>query len=341
MSVSSSLLSPTAAAMFQAGAGAGAATTSVTTTTAAIPLSSNDYISNIFLQCIYYIDTQYGANEWNLRHVAIITAIILFSIKIIVSKKGGIDWYAFVHSIISAIGALICFYLDEYASSELTGVSEPLRSLQCTQSSSIPLTSIHRIIPAITMGYAVIDMLDGIFYYGSLDFVIHGMATFGVLYYFVETISAPHIVAPMLILECSTVFLNILGIAPLLPSILSVAVVGSFAIAFFIFRIVLFPYIHIRLMMHIIEQQQINGKDNYCYPQSFFWVCLLFGMTFHCLNFYWFYKIMLKLKRKILGVEKFTDKNSCADYNDHEKEEKVQQQHQQQQLSSSSKQKQI
>jgi hypothetical protein len=65
-------------------------------------------------------------------------------------------------------------------------------------------------------------------------------------------------------------------------------------------------------------RQMSNPLYTACYPPSFIWVCGCFGLVFHCLNIFWFYKILLKLKRKVAGKEKFTDKNSCEAYNQDE-----------------------
>ena len=69
-------------------------------------------------------------------------------------KKRGIDWYALIHAIISSIGAMICMYLDYTSSTILTGSPEPESTVLCGE----PLTSLHRILPAITMGYAIFDL---------------------------------------------------------------------------------------------------------------------------------------------------------------------------------------
>jgi hypothetical protein len=54
-------------------------------------------------------------------------------------------------------------FLD--SSEALTGTAEPLRSILCHG----PLTSLHRIVPAITMGYGVFDIIEGLSH--GLDFV--------------------------------------------------------------------------------------------------------------------------------------------------------------------------
>lgn len=66
------------------------------------------------------------------------------------------------------------------------------------QCGDTPLTSLHRILPAITMGYSVFDMLDG--FHLRLDFLLHGGATFLVMALFVQN-DVPHLVTSMLLME--------------------------------------------------------------------------------------------------------------------------------------------
>lgn len=66
-----------------------------------------------------------------------------------------------------------------------------------------PLTSLHRILPAITMGYAVFDLLDS--FDLRLDFLLHGAATFSVMGLFVWN-DVPHLVNSMLLMEVSVLW---------------------------------------------------------------------------------------------------------------------------------------
>lgn len=107
----------------------------------------------------------FGAATWNLRYVAVVTAIILGLIRKTMYKYRGVDWYSFVHAIASGWGSLMAVYISIAAAETLMGSTEPLRSVLCQG----PLTSLHRILPAITMGYALFDVVDG--FTTGLDFV--------------------------------------------------------------------------------------------------------------------------------------------------------------------------
>jgi hypothetical protein len=128
----------------------------------------------------------YGAQTWNLRAVALMSTVLLVSIRKAFGKQYGIDWYAAVHAVVSSFGAMACVYLNLMDSETLTGSTEPLRTLNCEG----PLTSLHRILPAITAGYSLLDLYDGL-EIGS-DFAMHGAATFVVMTFFCEA-GVPHL----------------------------------------------------------------------------------------------------------------------------------------------------
>ena len=79
-----------------------------------------DSLSQLILSFSSSLDS-YGAMEWNLRVVAVVTAFILVSVYKFAGKTGGIEWHGFLHALVTGIGGLACVYLDFYASVELTG----------------------------------------------------------------------------------------------------------------------------------------------------------------------------------------------------------------------------
>jgi len=143
-----------------------------------------------------FIVTTLGAWELNHRSIAVVTAGCLFLIHLTLHKRWGVDWHSLVHALVSAIGSIACVYLDLFSSKTLTGTAEPLRMCQCAG----PLTSLHKILPVITMGYALMDLLESLSM--SIDFIVHGLVTFGMLY-FCET-GNPHFISQFLLLEGST-----------------------------------------------------------------------------------------------------------------------------------------
>jgi hypothetical protein len=154
-------------------------------------------VTSGILSSISILD-RYGAWTWNLRVVGLCTCLVLWVVRSGLKKKRGIDWYAFLHALVSGLGSMACVYLDLFAAETLTGTPEPLRSCRCMG----PLTSLHRILPAITMGYSLFDLLDG--FTISIDFVLHGLSTLSVMAFFCEH-NAPHIITPMLLMEVSTI----------------------------------------------------------------------------------------------------------------------------------------
>jgi hypothetical protein len=264
-----------------------------------------DSISIVILRFIStYLDDN-GAWEWNLNYVAICTTIILGCIRLVFKKYRGIDWYAFIHAVISASGSLACLYLNAISSSQISPIAEPLRSIQCYG----PLTSLHRILPAITMGYSIFDFLDGLTI--SVDFVLHGFVTFSVMYTFIHIFHAPHIMSPMLFMEGSTVFLTIVK-ADFFPSSIVLLNQMCFTFAFFLCRLVVVPIFWLQLIMTMYEHRN-EPQFQKCFPSYFLLSSFMFGMFYNVLNTYWFFKIIRKARRKILGIEKPTENNDLSD----------------------------
>jgi TLC domain len=208
-----------------------------------------------------------GGWDWNLRLVGLVSASLLLFVRLALQRKWGIEWYALIHALVSSGGAIICLYLDSTSSELLTGgMNEPLRAVLCQE----PLTSLHRILPAITMGYALFDLYDGIFI--SIDFIMHGTATLAIMAIFVE-VNAPQIMSPMLIMETSTIFLNVTKCDFFTPT-MSIANLACFVISFFVTRLVIFPVLWVRLMMTMWEKREDSAFQE-CYPAHFKYTCLL------------------------------------------------------------------
>lgn len=117
------------------------------------------------LALVDFIDTNLGAAEWTQRQIAMATVLILGMIRVTCKDAYNVNWYAFLHGIASGYLSLMAVWVSLFAATPLTGTPEPLRSIVCEG----PLTSLHRIVPAITMGYGLFDILDG-FEHG-IDFV--------------------------------------------------------------------------------------------------------------------------------------------------------------------------
>jgi hypothetical protein len=125
------------------------------------------------------------------------SAIFFLSIRVLLGKKYEVDWDAFVHAVVTAILSCICQFLNYYSSIDIRGEPEPYGStVMCLG----PLTSLHRLVPSITLGYAICDIING-FSLGS-DAVAHGFATFSVMGSFVY-LDASHFITPLLVMEVS------------------------------------------------------------------------------------------------------------------------------------------
>jgi len=253
-----------------------------------------------------------GGWEWDLRHVALTAAMFFAIIKLSFNKKRGICWYEGCHAMIQSVGAITCMYLD-YA------IWDARRTLaaadnDASQTSSIyasspyrdpdlvcggPTTSLHRLLPAILMGYAMVDFVDAMMTMFSYDFVLHGFGAFVATYYYSVSYNKSHLLTPFLLMEVSTVFLSLVR-ADFFNVAASFANQLAFAFTFFVFRIILSPWMWFNMVSTMYE----NRRSSACLPSPlFFPASLLMGVCFHALNGYWFYRILRKARRKILGIE--------------------------------------
>eukprot|EP00591_Stephanopyxis_turris_P012639 CAMPEP_0195511940 /NCGR_PEP_ID=MMETSP0794_2-20130614/4084_1 /TAXON_ID=515487 /ORGANISM="Stephanopyxis turris, Strain CCMP 815" /LENGTH=271 /DNA_ID=CAMNT_0040639631 /DNA_START=122 /DNA_END=937 /DNA_ORIENTATION=- len=255
-----------------------------------------DAISNSILSFIDILDS-YGAASWSLRSVAFTSLAILMGLQI-QGKVRGVYWHGVVNALITGIGSAMCVYLDVFASDAISGTAEPLRSIRCEG----PLTSLHRLLPAVLLGYAAADVIDAL-HLGS-DFLVHGLSVSIVMGVVCE-LGLSHHVTPMLLMEVSSIFLN-LGAGDFIPDIISVMIQLIFVILFFLVRIVVVPYIWF-VWVKTFHEEQTKAEKEMCFPHWFIYIVLVFGIIFHTLNLYWMYKIVKRVKRKLSGKAKMAD----------------------------------
>ena len=126
-------------------------------------------------------------------------------------------------------------------------------------------------------------------------FLAHGIGVFAVTGISNE-LGAGHILTSMLVMELSTIFLTILRADFFTPT-MQLLTQASFALLFFLSRIILSPYVY----YGIIYEMNKNLGD--CFPPYMFHITLLFGGFFHCLNLFWFVKLVNKIKAKVTGKD--------------------------------------
>ena len=85
-----------------------------------------DSIAQLFLKFISFLDSNLGMKTWNLRYTAFVTVLILYIIRKKCKSWHGIEWYSFIHAIISGYGSFIACYVS-MSSKELVGIEEPFR----------------------------------------------------------------------------------------------------------------------------------------------------------------------------------------------------------------------
>jgi len=268
-------------------------------------VSQLDGISIPILHAVAVIDDVLDGRTLDLHWVALGTFLVLGAIKVTIGKYRGVEWYSLTHSVVTGVGALMAVYLDVTSSQLLTGIAEPLRSCQCQG----PLTSLHRMVPAITMGYAVIDLLEGATL--GIDFALHGCFTLLVMIFYVSIMKAPQIVTPYIIMEISTINLALVR-ADFFPKMVSLINQALFAFFFFLFRIVIFPMLYYQLVT-IMYRERMTDTFQSCFSPVLFPFTTGMGLCFHALNAFWFYKIVRKMIRKWSGQEGIQANNELCE----------------------------
>ena len=112
-------------------------------------------------------------------------------------------------------------------------------------------------------------------------FLAHGVATFSVMSIFNEN-DASHIITPMLIMEISTIVLAVLR-ANFFTPLMQLLTQASFAILFFISRIIISPRVHFEICS--LMNSNLGEMEN-CMPKLIFYMSVLFGLFFHGLNLF-------------------------------------------------------
>ena len=255
---------------------------------------------------IHWIDGTFGTHEWTTRQIGLASFVFMVSIHSLMGEKYGIRWYALSFAVVSGYLSLICVCLNVFAAEHLTGTTEPLRSILCQG----PLTSLHRHVPAIAMGYGLLDIYEGMKH--GVDFVMHGIAMFTIMAYFSEY-DVGEIIVPTLLMEISTPFLHFLRFELFGDAAMTCNMV-CFVVTFFFFRLIVCPYLMWEIFITVVQER--DNAASSCLPWHFAYIVFIFQMFFNFLNAYWAYRIILKVKRKLSGKEKMNANNNLGDHHD-------------------------
>lgn len=257
-----------------------------------------------FLALIQYTDELTGAEEWatSSAKIGVASVIVLTIIHKIVGKAFTVNWCSLFHACVVGFMSFVASYLNFYAAEALTGTTEPLGGVLCQG----PLTTWHSIVPAITMGYGIFDLKEGILM-GKPDFIMHGIATLTIMSYFCYY-GVPEIIMPMLMMEISTINLVFMGATAIMSVRGAIVNIAVFALMFTIFRMFVCPKFWWDIWVATWEHRN-NPVSQACLPWHFTYVVFIFGMFFNCLNTFWMKKIIQKVMRKLSGEEKWKTKN--------------------------------
>lgn len=271
--------------------------------------TTNDFswTASMLLSGLSFMDTSFRMNEWDGLVVAAFSLVFNLFLFHVVGQKYKVNWYSFVHACIVAPCAVACTYLDLFYSVELSsgGIPYPLRIILCSSSDNsesgglVALTSLHRILPFFTLGYAVSDIVEGVIL-GVPDFLLHGVLL-GITMSTVCYLEIQHTIISMLVMELSSIPLNFREATFLSPNG-QVACMTLFALSFFLVRILFVPYVWAEFLVAFYQH-----IEEACFPDKFIYVVFVLGVLFHGLNLFWMLKIIYRMKRKFSGKEKMNE----------------------------------
>jgi len=257
-----------------------------------------------FLGLIQSFDDLTGAKDWatSSAKIGIFSVVVLTVIHKVVGKAFDVNWCSWFHACVVGFMSFVASWLNLFAAEALTGTPEPLGGVLCKG----PLTTWHSIVPAITMGYGIFDLKEGILL-GKPDFIMHGVATLSIMLYFCFY-GVPEIIMPMLLMEISTINLVFMGATKYMSELTNILNIIVFTLSFIIFRMIVCPKLWWDIFVETWRHRE-NPESQACLPPHFTYVVFVFGMFFNCLNTFWMTKIYKKMMRKLSGTENWKSKN--------------------------------
>ena len=73
-------------------------------------------------EIISFLDETFQDSIWNdYRVVALVSGITWFALYSIIGIRGGVHWYAIIHSTISGVGAVFCTYINVFEAVSISG----------------------------------------------------------------------------------------------------------------------------------------------------------------------------------------------------------------------------
>jgi len=264
-----------------------------------------------YLAIIQQFNDLTGAEAWatNSLYIGAATLMVLFLISKTFKRTWSVNWVSFWHALVVGVMSFLASYLNVYAAEALTGQSEPLGGVLCKG----PLTTFHSIVPAISMGYGVFDVMEGLKMMKA-DFIMHGVATLTIMSYFCYY-GIPEIITPMLLMEISTINLVFMSASNVFGEMGAFVNIAIFTVNFTIFRMFIVPKLWWDIWIATWENRN-NPESQACLPWHFTYIVFIFGMFFNCLNTFWMKKIIAKMIRKFSGAEDWKAKNAVQELDD-------------------------
>jgi hypothetical protein len=103
-------------------------------------------VTNFLLRQISVLDDM-GAWEVNLRYASFAWFLVFALIRLVLGKRGGIDWYAMIHGILTGVGGVACAYLTFVSAESMTGTPGELEFGNEGIASQIHGIKVHHVLP--------------------------------------------------------------------------------------------------------------------------------------------------------------------------------------------------
>ena len=197
----------------------------------------------------------------------------------------GFDARMWLHSAAMGLAAAASFTLDMLTAD----IAEPERSFRCLP----PPSTLAWALPAAEMGYAMHDLRDAL-RIGHFSFIAHGafVGGFLLLLFF---LGVAHHVTVVIALHISSIFLNLRRVD--FGARVNTAIDVAFVVSFLLLRVLLLPVLWLVFLAR-----------GYAEPPAALGACMLGakvlhlalvgGLVLHCLNGYWGWQIVRKLRSR-------------------------------------------
>lgn len=206
-----------------------------------------------------------------INHLNVSLFFIYFFIQLFVAPKNN-------YSLISTINTILTAFIPNYLF-----ITDYNNFINIYKYDINEINSLYQYPSKFLLSYVIYDIYYSLFPFKK-DMIIHGILLL-LSIILVEYYNIQHYICQGLLIQTSTLFLNFINKSDICGLL--------FVITFFIYRIILFPILSIKYFNYAFTL--LTNSNLNCHK-----LIILLVLFLNILNFYWFKKIILKFKYKLL-----------------------------------------